>query len=149
MAQRSRTAEKSTGNGSGSHCAGVDSPTDATTTTHYQDDPIPLDHPAIHRADGRYQASVLPDQGRLYRVTVAGSGTSPVAGPRGATPHERRTGRTSECSASPTAASSFSRAQLQLTGSAQLTAAPMLFPIINRSRVNSSEWTKCASHSRL
>jgi len=60
VAQRSRTAAKSTGTGSGSHCAGVDSPTDATTTMHYQDDPIPLDHPAIHRADGRYQASVLP-----------------------------------------------------------------------------------------
>jgi hypothetical protein len=52
--------------------------------------------------------------------------------------HERRTGRTSECSASPTAATPFPRAQLQPTGSAQLTAAPMLFPIINRSGVKSS-----------
>jgi hypothetical protein len=52
---------------------------------------------------------------------------------------KRRTGRTSECSASPTAATPFPRAQLQPTGSAQLTAAPMIFPIINRSRVKSSE----------
>jgi DDE family transposase len=56
-------------------------------------------------------------------------------------------GRTSsECSASPTATSPFPANQLQLTGSAQLTAAPLIFPIINRSRMQSSEWTKSASH---
>ena len=67
--------------------------------------------------------------GRVYAATLGPFALS-LEGSPSAPRHERRTGRTSECSASPTAASPFPRAQLQLTGSAQLTAASMVFPII-------------------
>jgi hypothetical protein len=58
--------------------SGVDSPTDATVTVHRDDDLISVDHPSIYPADGRYQASVLGDCPGIYRVTVAGGGTTPV-----------------------------------------------------------------------
>lgn len=58
--------------------SGVDGPTDATVIVHYDDDPIAVDYPTICRADGRWQATVLPQRPGIYRVTVAGGGTTPV-----------------------------------------------------------------------
>jgi len=58
--------------------SGVDGPTDASVTVHRDDDPIAVDHPSIHRADGRWQATVPAERPGIYRITVAGGGTTPV-----------------------------------------------------------------------
>jgi hypothetical protein len=49
-------------------------------TVHYEDNPLPVDHPTVHRADGRYGAGVFADQPRTYRVTVGRGGTSTISG---------------------------------------------------------------------
>jgi hypothetical protein len=57
---------------------GLDGRNDATVTVHRDDDPIAVGRPRIGRADGRWQATVLPERPGIYRITVAGGGTTPV-----------------------------------------------------------------------
>ncbi len=56
---------------------GIDGPTDATVTVH-DESGVVVHCPPIHRADGRWQATVRGQPPGIHRVTVAGSGTSAI-----------------------------------------------------------------------
>lgn len=56
---------------------GIDGPTDATVTVH-DESGVVVHCPPIHRADGRWQATVRGLAPGIHRVTVAGSGTSAI-----------------------------------------------------------------------
>ena len=54
-------------------------PHEATCTVTDLQTGLPIDHPPLHRRDGRVQATVSLAEPGLFRITVSGGGTTPVS----------------------------------------------------------------------